>query len=110
VNRQILIENKVAGATDDPLSDARPYPFQARRYAISLCQTVFITVVAYAPRSETGLLRQSDSIVVLAVPNIREDCVELRFTVPYNTGRPSEVRRPPSPEPTEAADDPDPQG
>lgn len=96
VNGQILIENKIAGLTDDPMSGSRPYPFQARRYAISLCKTVFVTVVGYAPRSESGLLRQSDSVAVLKVPDVREDCVELRFAVPYNTGRPSEVRTPPA--------------
>jgi hypothetical protein len=100
IDRQILIENKIAGETNDPMSENRPYPFQARRYAISLCKTAFVTVVAYSPRSESGLLRQSDSVVVLKVPGIREDCVEIRFAVPYNTGRPSEVTRSPSAAPT----------
>ena len=108
VDHQILIENKIAGVTNNPMSDVRPYPFQARRYAIALCKTVFVTVVGYAPRDEVGVLRQSDSIAVLKVPHIREDCVELRFVVPYNTGRPSEVRRPRSAAPTKAAECTDP--
>ena len=96
VGRQMLIENKVAGTTDDPMSDSRPYPFQARRYAISLCKTVFLTVVAYLPRTEAGLLRQSNSVRVLKVPGIQEDCVEVRFAIPFGTGRPSEAKKPPA--------------
>ena len=76
------------------MSDARPYPFQARRYAISLCKTVFLTVVAYPPRTETGLLRQTDSIRIHKLPDIAEDCVEVRFAIPFNTGRPSEAKKP----------------
>ena len=94
IGRQVLIENKVAGKTSDPMSETKPYPFQARRYAISLCKTVFLTLVAYSPRNETSLLRQSDSVAVMKVPDIREDCIEVQFIVPYGTGRPSEVRRP----------------
>ena len=94
VRGQMLIENKVAAPTNDPMSDARPYPFQARRYAIALCKTVFITVVAYKPRGEAGLLRQCDSVRVLKVPGIPGDCVEVRFAIPFGTGRPSEASRP----------------
>lgn len=93
VDQQILIENKVT-MTGEPMSETKAYPFQVRRYAIALCKTVFVTLVAYTPRNEARLLRQSDSVIVMKVPNISEDCVEIRFAVPFNTGRPSEVRRP----------------
>ena len=95
VDGQVLIENKVAGPTDDPMTDARPYPFQARRYAISLCKTVFLTVVAYPPMTETGVLRQTDSIRIYKLPDISEDCIEIRFAIPFATGRPSAVKKPP---------------
>jgi hypothetical protein len=91
---QVLIENKVADRTDEPMSESKPYPFQARRYAISLCKTVFVTVVAYSPKTEAGLLRQSDSIRVLKVEGIDEDCVELRFAVPFGTSTPSRAKVP----------------
>ena len=94
VAHKIIIENKIVGETNDPMSENRPYPFQARRYSIALCKTVFFTLVAYKPRSETGLLPQSSSIAVRKVPDIPEDCLEIRFVVPYGTGRPSEVSKP----------------
>ena len=94
VANKIVIENKIAGETNDPMSENRPYPFQARRYSIALCKTVFFTLVAYKPRSETGLLPQSSSLAVRKVPDIPEDCLEIRFVVPYGTGRPSDVSKP----------------
>jgi HD superfamily phosphohydrolase len=93
---QVLIENKVAGASNSPMSETSPYPFQARRYAIALCKTAFVTVVAYQPTNESHVLRQSDSVAVLKVGGIPEDCVEVRFAVPFGTGRPSQVKRPPA--------------
>jgi hypothetical protein len=94
VAQKIIIENKVAGETNEPMSENKPYPFQARRYSIALCKTVFFVLLAYRPRSEAGLLDQSSSIAVRRVPNIPEDCLEIRFAVPYGTGRPSEVKKP----------------
>jgi hypothetical protein len=94
VGRKIIIENKIAGETNDPMSENRPYPFQARRYSIALCKTVFFTLVAYKPRSEPGVLRQSSSVSVRKVPDVPEDCLEIRLVVPYGTGRPSEVSKP----------------
>ena len=94
VAHKLIIENKIAGETNDPMSESKPYPFQARRYSMALCKTVFFTLVAYKPRSETGLLPQSSSMAVRKVPNIPEDCVEIRFVVPYGTGRPSEASKP----------------
>jgi hypothetical protein len=94
VGRKIIIENKIAGETNDPMSENRPYPFQARRYSIALCKTVFFTLVAYKPRSELGVLRQSSSVSVRKVPDVPEDCLEIRLVVPYGTGRPSAVSKP----------------
>jgi len=90
----ILIENKIAKPTDDPMSEAYPYPFQARRYAISLCQSIFLTVVAYQPKTETGILPQSQSVIVRKVPDVPGDCVEIRFTIPYGTPTPSHAQAP----------------
>ena len=94
IGSKIVLENKVAGNTNDPMTEERPYPFQARRYSIALCKSVFFTLVAYKPRSETGLLPQSSSVAIRAVPNVVGDCVEIKFVVPYGTGKPSEASKP----------------
>jgi HD superfamily phosphohydrolase len=88
----IVIENKVAKDTDDPMSEAFPYPFQARRYTIALCQSVFFTVVTYKPKTERGILPQSQSVVVRKVPDVPGDCVEIRFAIPYGMSRPSDAQ------------------
>jgi HD superfamily phosphohydrolase len=64
----IVIENKVARETDDPMSEGFPYPFQARRYTVALCQSVFLTVVTYRPKTESGVFPQSESVIVRRVP------------------------------------------
>jgi HD superfamily phosphohydrolase len=90
----ILIENKVAKSTDEPLSEDHPYPFQARRYAIALCQSAFLTVVAYQPKTEKGFLTQSQSVIVRKVQGVPGDCVEIRFAIPYGASIPSHAKAP----------------
>ena len=90
----ILIENKVAKDTDNPMSEDFPYPFQARRYTTALCQSVFLTVVTYKPKTEIGILPQSQSVVVRKVPDVSGDCVEIRFAIPYGMSKPSDARSP----------------
>lgn len=89
----MLIENKVAGETDNVMEKgSSSYPFQTRRYAIALCNTVFFTVVAYKNKTEAGLLQQCESIKVIKVPSVKGDFIEIRFAVPYGTGRPSAAK------------------
>jgi hypothetical protein len=90
----ILIENKIAKPTDDPMSEYYPYPFQARRYTVALCQSIFLTVVGYQPKTEIGILPQHQSVVVRKVPDVPGDCVEIRFVIPYGTPTPSDARAP----------------
>lgn len=91
---QVVIENKDAGSTNSPMSEAKAYPFQARRYSIAVCKTAFCTVVAYKPRSETGVLQQSACIEVRGVPDVPGDCVEIRLVVPYGYDTPSKAKKP----------------
>lgn len=91
---RILIENKVEGETDTPMSDRRPYPFQARRYSLALCTSVFFTMVAYKPRTEQGHLRQCDCVKVFDIREVSEPCAEIRLLVPYGYSAPSEAKRP----------------
>jgi HD superfamily phosphohydrolase len=88
----IVIENKVSSETDEPMSEKFPYPFQARRYAIALCQSIFITMVAYKPKTEKGHFSQSRSIEVHRVTDVPGDCVEIRFIVPYGYDSPSRAK------------------
>jgi HD superfamily phosphohydrolase len=90
----IVIENKVAKKSDDPMSVGVDYPFQARRYAISLCQSAFITFVAYSPKSEAGLLPQNASVRAKPVLGVPGDFVEIRFVVPYGFSKPSRASSP----------------
>jgi HD superfamily phosphohydrolase len=90
----IVIENKVAKETDDPMSESFPYPFQARRYTVALCQSIFLTMVAYKPKTEKGILPQSQSVDIHKVPDVPGDCVEIRFVIPYGASRPSEAKAP----------------
>jgi len=52
VAHKIIIENKIAGETNNPMSENKPYPFQARRYSIALCKTVFLPLwpISRVPR------------------------------------------------------------
>jgi HD superfamily phosphohydrolase len=97
----ILIENKVAGRLTDPMAAKPASPFQARRYSLSLCQSVYFTVVAYEPAGEESLVPNSRSIQVRPVDGI-SDCVQVRVVVPYNTGDPSAAKAAKQPQRTPA--------
>src|ERR1700730_15963316 len=90
----ILIENKIAKPTDDPMSEDYPYPFQARRYTVALCQSIFLTVVGYQPKTVAGILPQSQSVIVRNVPHVPGDCIDIRFAIPYGTPTPSHAQAP----------------
>lgn len=92
----MLIENKVHRGNNDPFSAGTDYPWQARRYGIALCQSVFFTVVAYRPTNEMAMPRQTASIQVRPMAGIKPDCIEIRFIVPFGYPKPSDAKAPPS--------------
>jgi hypothetical protein len=94
INRQIVVENKVMGDGNSPLTSGAHYPFQARRYSMAVCTSLFFTVVAYKPRSESALLTPWKSLRVAKVPKVSDICGEIRLAVPYGVTNPSSAKKP----------------
>lgn len=93
INRQVVIENKVMGESASPLTSGGAYPYQARRYGMAVCTSLFFTVVAYKPTSEATLLTPWRSLKIAKVPNIPDICGEIRLAVPYGLSNPSSAKK-----------------
>lgn len=92
----VVVENKVRNETVDPFSVGADYSWQARRYAISICQRIVISMVAYKPASEAAILPQSARIRVLPLPGAPdENFAQIRLVVPWGHGIPSRAKQPP---------------
>lgn len=89
-----VVEIKKIDTTKNAFEDSPNSPFQARRYTIALCQSVFFTVVAYKPSDEAAILTQTKSVCVRKVPEIMPECVEIRLVVPWGQGVPSKAKKP----------------
>jgi hypothetical protein len=89
----VLIENKVLNApTNSPFDELPNATWQARRYAIAICSSVRIVVLAYRPKDETGMILQSARMKVQ--PRTENEPCELRVVVPWSHSVPSKVRAP----------------
>jgi len=94
----LVAENKVRGTTADPFGTGSDYPYQARRYSISLLQRVSFVVVAYRPSNEAAIVPLPQRIRVSRVENVPEDHAEVRIAIPWGTDVPSSAKAPADPE------------
>jgi hypothetical protein len=90
----LVIENKVAGITLDPLSTGPQYSWQTRRYARAVSTNVLFVVVAYQPPNEAALLDLPASICVRAVGDGLVGHAQVRVVVPYGYPVPSRAESP----------------
>jgi hypothetical protein len=92
----VLIENKVnRKPTDNPMEIQADPAWQARRYAIALCSSVWVVVMAYRPADERAILRQTQRLKVLeSVSGDRSGPCQLRVVVPWGHNVPSRVKAP----------------
>jgi HD superfamily phosphohydrolase len=90
----VVTENKVRGTTADPFGTGSDYPYQARRYSISLLQRVSFVVVAYRPSSEDAIFPLTQRIQVSKMEGAPEDHAQVRIVIPWGTGVPSGAKAP----------------
>jgi len=89
-----VVENKIAGKTDDPF-DAKPNsPWQARRYSISVVQRINFVVVGYEPATENGLKSLTHRIEVRRTGIRTDQYASLILAVPFGLPVPSKARVP----------------
>lgn len=93
VGRRFLIENKLArDPTDDPFILGKKFALQGRRYVIPTAERFFVTLLAYTPATEAGLLRPADAVRVRQVPDVDDQCIEIRCVIPTDIGTPSSAK------------------
>lgn len=90
----LVIENKVIRSeTSAPLTDGERFAWQARRYALALCQQVAAEVVAYRPKDECAYLPISESIAIARVEDGGRFSV-IRLVIPWGMDVPSRAKPP----------------
>jgi hypothetical protein len=105
VRTRLVLENKKTGATSDPFAKGPHYVWQARRYALSVCQNVLFVVVAYKPSNEAALLPLTQRIRVVRFEAGPEGYAQVRIVIPYGQGLPHDAKAPPK-DPTAAGEHP----
>ena len=90
VGKRFLIENKLERTpTDNPFDLSPKYALQGRRYVIPTAERFFVTLLAYTPATEAGLLRPADCVRVRQVTGVDDRCAEIRCLIPTGAGTPS---------------------
>jgi hypothetical protein len=90
----LVIENKVEGATGDPKKLKPNADWQARRYAIALNSRVTFVVVAYKPSTEKAFLSLPDRVSVYSLQGASELRSIVRVLVPWGYAHPSSAKAP----------------
>jgi HD superfamily phosphohydrolase len=90
----IIVENKVVGETDDPMSEKLDSGWQARRYSMAFNRRISFIVLAYKPKTEGALLSQPNSVSITALEDCREPHAIVRICIPWGYGSPSSAKRP----------------
>ena len=93
---ELVVENKVRGATVDPFGSGEHYAWQARRYGIALHSSqVIFTVVCYEAADENAYLPISQRIRVMRPERAPVGhYAQVRVVVPWSRQRPSGARSP----------------
>jgi hypothetical protein len=94
LEERCLIENKVDKSKKDPFGTKPSAPFQAARYARSISQRVFFTLVGYVPSDEATLMSPAASVRVSRLEGLPQTAVEIRFVVPMGLSDPSRAKAP----------------
>jgi hypothetical protein len=87
-----VVENKIAGKTDEPFASKPNSPWQARRYSISVVQRVNFVVIGYEPVSESGLTSLTHRIDVQRSGKKTDQYASVVFSVPFGGPVPSKAR------------------
>jgi hypothetical protein len=91
---KLVLENKVAGQTEDPRAIRPDAAWQARRYAIALNRRVSFVLVAYKPADDAAILPLPSRVSVHPLPGSKEICAVVRLLVPWGHRTPSKARAP----------------
>jgi HD superfamily phosphohydrolase len=92
VEKRTLIENKIAGPTNDPFTAKPEAPYQADRYAVAKCMRVFFTMVGFVPAQGSTLPGQTDSIKVRKLDKADRAAAEICVVMPFGAPSPSKVK------------------
>jgi HD superfamily phosphohydrolase len=87
-----VIENKIAGRTDNPFDCKPDSPWQARRYSISVVQRVNFVVIGYEPITEAGVTSVTHRIDIRRTGTRTDLCASLIFVVPFCVSVPSKAK------------------
>lgn len=93
-NDRMLIENKIAGQTDQPFEVKLEAPYQANRYSLAIASRIYFVLTGYKPASGAGIVGLTDSIRVEPVAGLARTAVVVRAVVPYGQARPSREKKP----------------
>jgi hypothetical protein len=94
LQERCLIENKIDTSGKDPFVSKPEAAYQANRYARSISQRVFFTLVAYRPNDEAAIHPPAASVRVRQLDGLPQTAVEVRFVVPMGLSDPSRTKVP----------------
>ena len=88
----IVVENKVAGETDDPFSAKPGAPSQARRYSMAVLRRVAFVVIGYQPKTEAGYLSPTRRFKIEESGTKTDLHATILLAIPYGQPIPSRAK------------------
>jgi hypothetical protein len=89
-----VVENKIAGSTDDPFKSKPSAGWQARRYSISTVGRINFVIIGYEPLTEKGLTSLANRIRVHSFGTKTDLYASVILVVPFAMPVPSMARAP----------------